>query len=116
MDFHGIDLNLLVAFDALMRERNVTRGADGLRPPPRARDLAEPIANALREIESTLVRVPEFVPDAASLTFNLGLSDYPVFVLLPSLMESLARKVLGVPVNVRAFGGRDKAVDLLMRA
>jgi DNA-binding transcriptional LysR family regulator len=27
MDFHGIDLNLLVAFDALMDERNVTRAA-----------------------------------------------------------------------------------------
>lgn len=27
MDFHGIDLNLLVAFDALMSERNVTRAA-----------------------------------------------------------------------------------------
>ncbi|WP_326830388.1 LysR family transcriptional regulator [Xylophilus rhododendri] len=27
MDFHGIDLNLLVAFDALMNERNVTRAA-----------------------------------------------------------------------------------------
>ncbi len=25
MDLHGIDLNLLVAFDALMAERNVTR-------------------------------------------------------------------------------------------
>ena len=25
MDLHGIDLNLLVAFDALMCERNVTR-------------------------------------------------------------------------------------------
>ncbi|VTN11531.1 leucine transcriptional activator [Raoultella terrigena] len=27
MDFHGIDLNLLAAFDALMSECNVTRAA-----------------------------------------------------------------------------------------
>ncbi|WP_240356671.1 LysR family transcriptional regulator [Pseudomonas sp. 15A4] len=27
MDFHGIDLNLLAAFNALMDERNVTRAA-----------------------------------------------------------------------------------------
>ena len=33
MDFHGIDLNLLVAFDALMNERNVTRAATGGRQP-----------------------------------------------------------------------------------
>ena len=27
MDFRGLDLNLLVAFDALMEEQNVTRAA-----------------------------------------------------------------------------------------
>lgn len=27
MDFHGLDLNLLAAFDALMSERSVTRAA-----------------------------------------------------------------------------------------
>jgi hypothetical protein len=27
VDFHGFDLNLLVAFDALLSERNVTRAA-----------------------------------------------------------------------------------------
>jgi DNA-binding transcriptional LysR family regulator len=143
MDFHGIDLNLLVAFDALMREQNVTRAAvqvgvsqpamsaalarlrkligdplflrsaDGLRPTPRARDLAEPIAHALREIEATLVRMPAFVPEEASLTFNLGLSDYPAFVVLPALMAALAEQAPGISVNVHAFGGRDEAVDLL---
>jgi Bacterial regulatory helix-turn-helix protein, lysR family len=84
MDFHGIDLNLLVAFDALMSERNVTRaaarvgvsqpamsaalsrlrklfgdllflrGAQGLLPTPRARDLAEPLSQAIR----TILRTP----------------------------------------------------------
>ena len=76
MDLHGIDLNLLVAFDALMAERSVTRagtrigrtqpamsaalsrlrallrdelfvrGPHGLQPTPRALDLAEPISHA----------------------------------------------------------------------
>jgi DNA-binding transcriptional LysR family regulator len=143
MDFHGIDLNLLVAFDALMSERNVTRAAGqvgvsqpamsaalsrlrmlfadplflrsgaGLLPTPRARDLAEPIAQALRQIESTLVRKPEFVPSKASLTFKLGLSDYPAFVLLPSLVQALGKRALGVSLNVHAFNDRDHAVDLL---
>jgi len=31
MDFHGIDLNLLAAFDALMSERSVTRAAARVR-------------------------------------------------------------------------------------
>jgi len=143
MDFHGIDLNLLVAFDALMNERNVTRAAtqvgvsqpamsaalsrlrqrfgdplflrsaDGLLPTARARDLSEPIAQALRQIESMLVNKPQFVPEKASLTFKLGLSDYPAFVLLPSLLQALGKKAPGVSLNVHAFNNRDQAVDLL---
>jgi len=143
MDFHGIDLNLLVAFDALMSERNVTRAAarvgvsqpamsaalsrlrrlfgdplflrsaEGLLPTARARDLSEPIAQALRQIESALVKDPEFVPGQASLTFKLGLSDYPAFILLPSLLQALAEKAPGVLLNVHAFNDRDHAVDLL---
>jgi DNA-binding transcriptional LysR family regulator len=143
MDFHGIDLNLLAAFDALMSERNVTRAATqvgvsqpamsaalsrlrklfgdplflrsagGLLPTPRARELAEPISKALRQIEATLVRKPEFVPGDATLAVNLGLSDYPAFVLLPALLEALAQQAPGVSINVHAFNDRDHAVDLL---
>ena len=77
MDLDGIDLNLLVALDAIMAERSVTRagkrigltqpamsaalarlrllcgdelfvrGSGGLQPTPRAQDLAEPLSRAL---------------------------------------------------------------------
>jgi DNA-binding transcriptional LysR family regulator len=143
MDFHGIDLNLLAAFDALMAERNVTRAAArvgvsqpamsaalsrlrklfgdplflrsaaGLLPTPRSRDLSEPISQALRQIESALVGKPVFVPAEASLTFTLGLSDYPAFVLLPALARALEEQAPGVSLSVRAFSARDSAVDLL---
>jgi DNA-binding transcriptional LysR family regulator len=143
MDFHGIDLNLLAAFDALMSERNVTRAAtqvgvsqpamsaalarlrkfcndplflrsaEGLLPTPLARELAEPIAQALRQIEDTLVKKPEFAPQEASLTFNLGLSDYPAFVLLPSLLQVLGEQAPDVSLSVHAFNDRDHAVELL---
>jgi DNA-binding transcriptional LysR family regulator len=143
MDFHGIDLNLLVAFDALMGERNVTRaatrvgvsqpamsaalsrlrtllgdplflrGAGGLLPTQRARDLAEPLSQALAQIEATLVTKAEFVPGKASLVFNLGLQDYPTFVLLPPLLAALARQAPAIALNVRAFNDRNHAVDLL---
>ena len=143
MDFHGIDLNLLAAFDALMSECNVTRAAtrvgvsqpamsaalsrlrkllgdplflrsaEGLLPTPRARELAEPISQALRQLEATLVRKPDFVPAVAKLTVNLGLSDYPAFVVLPALLEALAEQAPGISVNVHAFNDRDHAVDLL---
>ncbi|WP_027817562.1 LysR family transcriptional regulator [Paraburkholderia bannensis] len=143
MDFHGIDLNLLVAFDALMRERNVTRAAaqigvsqpamsaalsrlrtllgdplfirsaNGLLPTARARDLADPIAQALRQIETTLVGTRAFAPGEAALTVNVGLSDYPAFVLLPALLEAVAQEAPGMAINVQAFNDRDDAVDLL---
>jgi DNA-binding transcriptional LysR family regulator len=143
MDFHGIDLNLLAAFDALMSECNVTRAAtrvgvsqpamsaalsrlrkllgdplflrsaEGLLPTPRARELAEPISQALRQLEATLVRKPDFVPGVAKLTVNLGLSDYPAFVVLPALLEALVEQAPGISVNVHAFNDRDHAVDLL---
>lgn len=143
MDFHGIDLNLLVAFDALMNERNVTRAAtqvgvsqpamsaalsrlrtllgdplflrsaDGLLPTPRARDLATPIAQALRQVEAALVRQPVFVPAEALLTLNLGLPDYPSFVLLPALAAALKTEAPGIRLNVHAVHGRDGSVDLL---
>lgn len=143
MDFHGIDLNLLVAFDALMNERNVTRAAiqvgvsqpamsaalsrlrtllgdplfqrsgAGLLPTPRARDLAPPVAAALRQIEAAMVSQQTFRPETASVTFKLGLQDYPTLVLLPTLLEAIERTVPGISLNVIAFNDRDAAVDLL---
>jgi DNA-binding transcriptional LysR family regulator len=143
MDFNGIDLNLLAAFDALMGERNVTRAAarvgvsqpamsaalsrlrklcgdplflrspQGLLPTPRARELAEPLSAALRQIESVLVKKPAFVPASAALTFTLGLSDYPAFVLMPALVRALAERAPGVSLSVHSFNDRDHAVDLL---
>ncbi|MEB5974484.1 LysR family transcriptional regulator [Pantoea dispersa] len=143
MDFHGIDLNLLVAFDALMNERNVTRAAtqvgvsqpamsaalsrlrtlfgdplfmrsaEGLLPTARARDLSGPIAQALRQLEATLVAKPVFAAEKAQINFKLGVSEYPSFVLLPSLLEGLQDAAPGVSLNVQAFTNRDHAVDLL---
>ena len=79
-----IDLNLLIVFDAVMQERNLTRAGrrlglsqpatshalarlrhmlhddlfirspDGMRPTPRAEQMAEPIRDALRELRMTL--------------------------------------------------------------
>lgn len=143
MDFHGIDLNLLVAFDALMNERNVTRAAvqvgvsqpamsaalsrlrtllgdplfqrsaDGLLPTARARDLAAPVAQVLRQIEGAMVSRPAFEPHIAAVTFRLGLQDYPTVVLLPTLLVALQQAMPDVSVNVVAYNDRNAAVDLL---
>jgi len=143
MDFHGIDLNLLVAFDALMSERNVTRAATrvgvsqpamsaalsrlrnllgdplfqrssaGLLPTARARDLAQPVAAALHQIALAMLSQPAFEPGTASVTFKLGLQDYPTLVLLPALVDALEHATPGISLNILAYNDRDTAVDLL---
>lgn len=143
MDFKGLDLNLLAAFDALMIERNVTRAAarvgvsqpamsaalgrlrtlfadplflrsaEGLLPTARAREMAGPVAAALHTIETTLLVRPGFEPLTATTTFNLGMSDYPAFVVLPRLVSALALLAPGVTLNAYSFNDRDSAVELL---
>lgn len=143
MDFHGIDLNLLAAFDALVNERNVTRAAahvgvsqpamsaalsrlrtlfndqlflrsaHGLLLTPKARDLAEPVSQALKQIEEALLPKPRFEPANASITFTLGLSEYPAFVLLPIIVKAMENHGKGISLAVHGVGSRDSAVDLL---
>ncbi len=143
MDLHGIDLNLLVAFDALMAERSVTRagarigrtqpavsaalsrlrsllrdelfvrGPRGLQPTPRALDLAEPLSRALADIQHTLEFTQAFDPQSSTATFSLGLSEHPTFVLLPHLVERLQETAPAITLRVRSFTARDEAVTML---
>ncbi|REG86630.1 LysR family transcriptional regulator [Marinomonas pollencensis] len=143
MDFKGIDLNLLAAFDALMIERNVTRAAarvgvsqpamsaalsrlrvlladplfirsaHGLLPTAKSRELAEPVAQALRQIEVAFLPKPLFDPSTASMTFTLGLVEYQSMVLLPRLTAHLALQGAGLSVSVCGVRNRDHAIELL---
>lgn len=140
---HGIDLNLLVAFDALMAERNVTRAAarigrtqpamsaalarlralfadelfvrspKGLQPTPRALDLSGPLSDALALIQRTLEFTQTFDPAGSKTTFTLALSDHPAFVLLPHLIQRLAKEAPDVTLHVRGFTDRQLAAELL---
>lgn len=119
MDLHGIDLNLLVAFDAFMAERSVTRAGArigrsqpamsaalsrlraltedelfvrspaGLQPTARAIDLAEPLSRALADIERTLAFTQRFDPQFSTAIFTLGLSEHPAHIVLPRLVQQL---------------------------
>lgn len=143
MDLHGIDLNLLVAFDALICERNVTRAgvrigrtqpamsaalarlrlllkdelfvrsAAGLQPTPRALELAAPLGEALASIQRTLDFTQDFDPSRATVRFTLGLSDHPAFIMLPPLLRHLAKQAPGVTLRIKTFTAREDAVSLL---
>lgn len=143
MDLHGIDLNLLVAFDALMKERSVTRAGirigrtqpamsaalsrlrgllndelfirspAGLQPTPRALDLAEPLGHALTEIQRTLEFTQTFDPTTSTATFSIALSDHPTFRVLPVLLDALRQKAPGITLRIGNFTARDDAITLL---
>ncbi|XXT23984.1 LysR family transcriptional regulator [Sorangium sp. So ce429] len=143
MDLHGIDLNLLVAFDALMAERSVTRAGarigrtqpamsaalsrlrallrdelfvrspSGLQPTPRALDLAEPLSHALRQIQRTLEFTQEFDPAASAATVTIGLSEHPTYVLLPRVVSALRAAAPKLTLRVQGFTARNDAIDLL---
>ena len=143
MDLPGIDLNLFVAFDALMAERSVTRagtrigrtqpamsaalarlrallgdelfvrGPAGLQPTPRALDLAEPLGRALADIQRTLAFTQAFEPLSSALVFTLGLSEHPTFVLQPRLVARLREVAPAITLRVRSYTARDDAVTML---
>jgi DNA-binding transcriptional LysR family regulator len=127
----AFDLNLLLAFDALWSERNVTRAARrigltqsalshslrrlrehfddplfertprGMSPTSRAQELAPPVQRAL-EIVRDAVRAPApFDPRTLRRNFTIATSDYGELVLLPRLLARVAREAPDVTLVVR---------------
>jgi LysR family nod box-dependent transcriptional activator len=130
MELSGIDLNLLVAFDALMQERSVTRAAsrvglsqpgmsnalarlrkltadplfvrDGLAlvPTPRAQALRQPVRDALTLIQGALSPRPAFDPAQDPATFTISCSDYSLLMLIGPLVRHLAVAAPAVAIRV----------------
>jgi len=130
MNLAAIDLNLLVIFDALIEERNVTRagkrvgltqpavsnalarlrhlvkddlflrGPKGMRPTPRALELAGPVRQALTQVEQALEPMA-FDPATTTHTFRLAMADYAASLILPPLAHRLEREAPAVDVRTR---------------
>ncbi len=135
-NFRTLDLNLLRVFDQVMAERNLTRAASslamsqpavsnalnrlrdtlgdklvvrsgyGVEPTPKALALWPAIADALRQIESSL-SPREFVPAEASTTFVLAMADATAAELMPGLVEIIERDAPGVSMRVLPLTTRD---------
>jgi DNA-binding transcriptional LysR family regulator len=127
------DLNLLLALDALLSERSVTRasarigvtqsaashalarlrrltgdellvrGRDGMVPTIRAEAMREPLRRALEDIRGTLSPQPAFDPKTARLRVYIGTTDYAELVLFPGVMARLGREAPGVELRVVAL-------------
>lgn len=130
MDLHRLDLNLLKAFEALMRERNVTRAAErlsltqpavsgilqrlresfgdplfvraqrGISPTPRALALAEPVRRVLHDVER-LLQPDAFDPAQADFTVTVAATDYALRAVVVPLIASLQAQAPGLRIAVR---------------
>jgi DNA-binding transcriptional LysR family regulator len=133
MNITATNLNLFVAFDALITANSVSRAAKqvgitqsamsnslrhlralfddplflrsshGIVPTPRARELAGPVREALRLLERTL-GPRQFDPAASTRTFVLITSDYVEFVLLPRLLARITRQAPSVRIQMLPWG------------
>jgi DNA-binding transcriptional LysR family regulator len=130
MNLNRIDLNLLVALDALLAECNVTRAGKrlslsqpatsaalarlrkmfddpllvrsgrSLRPTPLAESLEQPVREILSLVEATLAERPCFDPSTDERHFTIAAGDYTGILLLRPLLEALAKEAPGVTVSV----------------
>ncbi len=120
MNLAGVDLNLLLVFDAVMAERNVTRaasrlgmtqpavsnalnrlrltvkdelflrGPDGMRPTPRALELALPIRESLQRLEQAL-DPQDFNPATTTRIFRAGMAEHFSALMLQRIIQRMRR-------------------------
>ncbi|MBD8687735.1 MULTISPECIES: LysR family transcriptional regulator [unclassified Rhizobium] len=132
-NLRSFDLNLLVAFDALMAEGNVTKAAGRLKiqqpamshslstlrvllqdelfirvgqvmqPTARARSLAAPVRHALRQAQMALTGNFGFDPATEERTFRIAMSPEIELLLIPELTMRLRRDAPGIKVLARVF-------------
>lgn len=130
-DFRGVDLNLMVTFLVLMRERSVSaaanklflgqpavsgslarlrqlfgdellvRSAHGMEPTPRALALAGAIAPAIATLQHAIAVPPAFDPARAERLFVIGMPDWVEHWLMPALLARLRALAPGVRIALK---------------
>lgn len=119
MNLNSLDLNLLLAFEALFEERSVSRAARrlsltqpatsnalarlrdtfqdplflrqarGMQPTARALQLAGPITHAMASLRAAIESARSFDPGSSTRTFRIATSDYFESLLAPRLLSLL---------------------------
>ena len=126
MNLDNFDIGLLVALDALLTEKSVTRAGERLhlsQPAtsiilsrlrkyfgnellvltgrkmvltPLAESLVQPVRSCLMQIQHTVASKTSFDPAASDRKFCLAVSDYVTAVLMPGVMQEAAREAPGI--------------------
>jgi DNA-binding transcriptional LysR family regulator len=130
VDIATVDLNLLVALDALLTERSVThagrriglsqpamsaalarlrtlfsdplfvRTRAGMVPTQRALAIASPLQDVLSKVRAVLA-TQAFDPAVARAAFQLVTGDYGELVVLPALLAALAKRAPRATLRVK---------------
>jgi LysR family transcriptional regulator, nod-box dependent transcriptional activator len=128
--FRNLDLNLLVALDTLLRERNITLAGKRLHltqsamsgalsrlreyfgdellvqvgrrmvPTPLGESLAEPVRNTLLNIQATIATKTVFDPASSKRHFKLMMSDYAATVLMSLALPRIETLAPRIRVDV----------------
>lgn len=128
--WNDIDLNLLVTFDAVMQERNLTRAGrrlglsqpatshalarlrtsvgdelfirtpEGMQPTQRAEQMAQPVREALRGLRLAL-EPHEFDPATSNRTFTLAVNNYASRALVPGFVHQVAQAAPNIRLDIR---------------
>ncbi|WP_307747065.1 LysR substrate-binding domain-containing protein [uncultured Pantoea sp.] len=128
------DLNLLPVLLVMMEERNVTRAAErlgitqpalsnalnrlretlndplfireryGMRPTPKAEQLAQVVGAALSSIDKVILGQQDFDPLNATRLFTLAPNSYVEFIMMPAIVARLRSCAPGIRLRLTLFG------------
>jgi LysR family transcriptional regulator, nod-box dependent transcriptional activator len=131
--FNGLDLNLLVALDALLTARNLTAAARNinlsqpamsaaigrlryyfrdelftmngrrLMPTPLAETLTAPVREALLHIQTTIAHRENFDPTKSDRRFRIVLSDFMMIIFFSKLVDQVGQIAPRVSFELLAF-------------
>jgi DNA-binding transcriptional LysR family regulator len=129
MQLQRFDLNLLIALDTLLRERNITRAAEkvfvsqpamsaalhrlrdyfgdpllvrvgrDMELSPRGQSLVEPVREALLLIQAALGTQPTFTAATTQREFTLIISEEAVPSLLPAILKRVSAEAPGIRIK-----------------
>ncbi len=129
MRLNRLDLNLLVALDALLTEQSITVAAERIclsqpatsgalarlreffddellvrvgskmQPTPLGESLAEPVHNILMQIQATVERGVDFDPGSCMRNFKIYVGDYNSTVFMTKVARRIAEKAPGIQME-----------------
>jgi DNA-binding transcriptional LysR family regulator len=137
-----IDLNLLVVFQEVFQERQISavarrlklsqpavsnalarlrrsfgdelfvRTAQGMQPTPLAKQLAESVSAALAHVTQALNRHDSFVAATSERHFTLAMTDVGEVYFMPGLIETCRRLAPGIQLSTVRAGAIDLKSDM----